>query len=167
MAYKVDLEIMRGLYGSWTRVQDIIDELEETRAALVEMEKRADDEITKKLQAQDSNRANYEVRMAAEARADKAERLLCDLTDGGSEFAGSPVNCFEWIKTRLSESTRLTIKAVLARKAAEAERDDFERLLRVHYLPMDCPICHRRRLEYNRKTNLIKCEKCGSDGDVK
>lgn len=32
------------------------------------------------------------------------------------------------------------------------------------YLPIDCPICGRRRLEFDERE--VKCEKCGSSSDA-
>ncbi len=34
-----------------------------------------------------------------------------------------------------------------------------------HYLPMDCPACTRRRLEYDPVANTVECEKCGFDSE--
>ena len=37
------------------------------------------------------------------------------------------------------------------------------------YLPMDCPVCGRHRLEYGVNDEggvvYVRCEKCGSDSD--
>lgn len=34
------------------------------------------------------------------------------------------------------------------------------------YLPLDCPLCGRHRLEYSIKENKIQCEKCEADHDT-
>jgi hypothetical protein len=55
------------------------------------------------------------------AERDAAYRLLEGLTPGGSEFYDSPQNCAEWAMDRM----RNVMEQVKARKAAEAERDDY------------------------------------------
>ena len=36
----------------------------------------------------------------------------------------------------------------------------------VRYLPLECPVCGRMRLEYWPAENKLVCEKCGADNDV-
>jgi ribosomal protein S27E len=73
---------------------------------------------------------------------------LCDEVEHLEEFkTGYALQESWWLKRQ--EALTLQI-AVL------------ESLVKVHYLPMDCPVCGRRRLEYDRRVNLIKCEKCGA-----
>jgi len=49
-------------------------------------------------------------------RAEAAEALLYGLTPGGSEFAGDPARCAQWVRDRLTG----VIEQVQMRKAAEA-----------------------------------------------
>lgn len=53
---------------------------------------------------------------------------------------------------------------------ADKERDSLktrvEQFGEQQYLPLDCPLCGRRRLEYTPATGELACEKCGSDADT-
>ena len=67
-----------------------------------------------------SEQQELEGRLKAERERNEAYRMLCDLTPGGSEFAGSPGYCFRWLQRHMAETMRLTVKATLDRKEAEA-----------------------------------------------
>lgn len=58
----------------------------------------------------------------------EVERMLSDLTPGGSEFV-NPKNCFNWIKTYMSETQRLLVKAVIDRRQAEEKVEELENQL--------------------------------------
>jgi chromosome segregation ATPase len=55
------------------------------------------------------------------------QKLLCDLTPGGSEFVDNPQNCFEWIKRRIDDAVRNNVRLVgerneVQRKITEANQ---------------------------------------------
>jgi hypothetical protein len=60
-------------------------------------------------------------RDAAVARAERAERLLIELTIGGSEFVGNPQRCYEWVRDTMSSNLRQAITASGERNQALAE----------------------------------------------
>lgn len=56
---------------------------------------------------------------------------------------------------QIDDAARGLIARVLAEQCVAAPRDA------VVYLPMDCPMCGRRRVEYCAAAATIVCEKCG------
>jgi hypothetical protein len=37
---------------------------------------------------------------------------------------------------------------------------------RWRYLPLDCPLCGRHRLEYDPDSQNLECERCGASAEV-
>jgi hypothetical protein len=66
----------------------------------------------------------HEALEKAEAGQAHAEKLLHDLTPGGSEFVGRPNRCFEWIQNHI---TSLTNRAVTAHGKLNEMRDAEEK----------------------------------------
>lgn len=94
---------------------------------LVEQAKREDAELRVQLAAA------HAACEADEQERDTLMRLLESLTPGGSEFYANPKNCAAWVTDQQSSSTRVAVEAVIARRAAEQERDDWYREFnRVH-----------------------------------
>lgn len=52
-------------------------------------------------------------------RAEAVQRLLENLTPGGSEFVDDPQRCYAFVKDRLLESHRKAVNAIKERKALE------------------------------------------------
>ncbi len=55
------------------------------------------------------------------AERDECQRMLEDLTPGGSEFYRNPIRCRNWVQDRLSSAHASTVKAVQERDALEAK----------------------------------------------
>ena len=87
-------------------------------AALGEAERRESTARTCEQAALDS--ATRTLRQA-ETQVAEANRLLCDLTIGGSEFANNPRNCARWIRKEIDSSFDAAIAANVRRAKAEAD----------------------------------------------
>ena len=65
--------------------------------------------------------------------------------------------------------TLVTVGLRKIRDAAESALQG-QRLVIDHgeqcYLPLNCPLCGRRRLEYTPATGELACEKCGADAET-
>lgn len=90
--------------------------------------------------AKDSNGKNIVVRTFSEAnttladlithvaneyyveqkRAEDAEKLLCDLTPGGSEFAFNSRNCFRYIRNDMSEGLQAKVSLTIEQRKTTA-----------------------------------------------
>ena len=68
----------------------------------------------KRIEDRDVLRDKLETRLTA------AERLLLDLTPGGSEFHGSPERCAQWAQDRISFTGELAAERNRLRTAADA-----------------------------------------------
>lgn len=84
--------------------------------------------------------AHYEKKIAEyESRMNAAERLLLDLTPGGSEFHGSPERCAQWAQDRISFTGKLAAQRNQLRTAADALAAAMKELLEVYddneYIP--------------------------------
>jgi len=64
--------------------------------------------------------ADNDVAARLEMRIVKLERLLLDLTPGGSEFYGSPERCAQWAKDRMTMTGKLAAERNRLRIAADA-----------------------------------------------
>ena len=84
------------------------------------------------------------------------EKLLYDLTPGGSEFAGNPEQCAKWIETHISNLTRMLgdAKAENAKLRAEAvaKFEEAERLTESYI---------RRLHEAERSISQLQAERQG------
>lgn len=65
----------------------------------------------------DTHKRVLDALAAMTTRAERAERLIEDLTPGGSEFHGSPARCAEFVRNRMAG----VIEQVKLRQAAEAK----------------------------------------------